>query len=79
MNLTILSPQEKKTYTIAWIEVNTAAGNFVIQSNHVPTVLLVLPHQPITICLTSGKQETFTTPGGALEITRNNATLLIDK
>ena len=79
MNLTLLSPQEKKTLAIAWIEVNTAAGNYVIQPSHVPTVFLVSPHQPITICLANGKQETFTTPGGTLEIRRDSATRVMDR
>ena len=78
MNLTILSPEEKKVHAIAWIEVNTAVGNFVIQPTHVPTVLVVLPNQPITICLANGKKETFSTSGGVLEVRRNSALLLID-
>ncbi|MGE0206831.1 MAG: hypothetical protein AB7R69_03180 [Candidatus Babeliales bacterium] len=79
MNLTIIKPDEKKTVAIAWIEVNTAVGNFVIQPQHVPMALLVLPHQPITMCLSNGKIETFTTSGGILDVKRNEATLLIDQ
>ncbi|MEX0940300.1 MAG: hypothetical protein WDZ41_02995 [Candidatus Babeliales bacterium] len=79
MNLTIISPREKKTYTIAWIEVETAIGNFVIQQDHVPTILLVKPHEPITFCLTNGKQETFISAGGILEIQRESARLLLNE
>ncbi len=77
MEFTILSPHEKKTLEVSWIEVNTSAGNFVIQRGHVPTMLLLSPQQPIIICLRNGKQETFITPGGILEVTRQKALLLL--
>jgi F0F1-type ATP synthase epsilon subunit len=79
MLLTILSAKEKKVLSIAWIEVETASGNFVIQQQHIPTVLAVLAHQPITICLANGKQESFISPGGILEIQRNTALLLLNE
>lgn len=78
MNLIMISPEEKKSMNIAWIEVNTPVGNFVIQRGHIPTVLLLSPHQPVTICLTNGKQESFTVPGGILEVTRKEALLLLN-
>ena len=75
----MLSPKEKKAFPIAWIEVETAAGNFVIQQEHVPTILVVLAHQPITVCLSSGKIETFSSLGGILEIQRESALLLLNE
>lgn len=77
MILTILSPKEKKTFTISWIEVETSVGNFVIQKDHVPTILIVLAHQPITIALSNGKKETFTSAGGILDVQRTSAQLLL--
>lgn len=79
MNFTILSPEEEKSFTIAWIEVNTPVGNFVIQQNHAPMVLTLSAHQPITICLKSGKQEIIKSAGGILEVTRTAATLLLNE
>jgi len=79
MQLTILSPTTKKELSIAWIDVQTTVGNFVIQRGHVPTLLIVAAHQPLTICLANGKQETFDTPGGILEITRTKALLLLNE
>ena len=78
MKFTLLSPTEKKQYAIAWIEVNTPIGNFVIQQNHAPTILMVKAHEPITFCLRNGKQETFLSSGGILEITRTSAVLLLN-
>jgi F0F1-type ATP synthase epsilon subunit len=79
MNLIIVSPQEKRTIPVSWIEINTAIGNFVIQTGHIPTILLISSHQPITFCLANGKQETLTPSGGILEIQRNKATLLLNE
>lgn len=79
MNFAILGPQEKKNFSISWLEVNTTIGNFIIQRGHVPTLLIVRPEQPITICLDNGKQETFKSTGGILEVTRNTALLLLNE
>jgi F0F1-type ATP synthase epsilon subunit len=79
MQLTILNPQQRQSIEISWIEVETAIGNFVIQKYHVPTILTVLPHQPVTYQLTNGKQETFISPGGILQINRESATLLLNE
>lgn len=79
MQFTILGPEEKKTFAISWLEVNTPQGNFVIQRGHVPSIFIVSPNQPLTICLNSGKQETFILPGGILEVTRTSALLLLNK
>jgi F0F1-type ATP synthase epsilon subunit len=79
MNLTVLTPKEKKTFYISWIEVETTAGNFVIQKDHVPTILALLAHQPITICLSNGKIDSFSSPGGILEIQRDTALLLLNE
>ncbi len=79
MNFTILGPEEKKTFKISWLEVNTPQGNFVIQLGHVPTILLLSPNQPITFRLNSGKQETIIIPGGILEVTRSSALLLLNR
>ncbi|HEX2978439.1 MAG TPA: hypothetical protein VHO47_04945 [Candidatus Babeliales bacterium] len=79
MDFTIISPREKKELAISWLEVNTPNGNFIIQRGHAPMIVLVSPNQPLTVCLKNGKQETFCTPGGILEITRTAAFLLLNE
>jgi F0F1-type ATP synthase epsilon subunit len=78
VQFTIITPFEKKQYAVAWLEVNTPIGNFVIQPGHAPTILTVSSDQPFTMCLHNGKQETFTLSGnGILKVTRREALLLI--
>lgn len=78
MELTIVSPFEKKVIQIAWIEVNTPVGNFVMQRGHAPMIVSLSPNNNITMCLANGKHETLAAQqGGLLEINRTQARLLL--
>lgn len=79
MKLLIVSPFAKKSFDVAWIELNTPIGNFVIQPGHAPMVLTLSPYKEITFCLTSGKQESFAIKQGIIDITRTQATLLLSE
>lgn len=79
MKLKIVGPHIKKNIDIAWIEVETAQGNFVIQKDHAPMILIVLPDHPVNVCMANGKIETFHKFGGILEIQRSQALLLLDE
>lgn len=79
MDLTVIGPTTKNTYSINWLEVETSLGNFVIQHGHAPMILLLLPNKDVTIFLTSGKVETFRVDGGILEVNRHTALLITNK
>ena len=79
MDLQIVTPQETLTYAVAWIEVNTVAGNFVIQPGHAPTILILAQGKEMNFRLVNGKQESFIVERGTLEVTRNSATLILNK
>lgn len=79
MKLYIISPFEKKIVDIAWLELNTQVGNFVIQPGHVPTILTLAPNKEIMFCLKSGKQESFVIKQGIAHITRIDITLLLNE
>lgn len=76
MKLNIVSPFTKKTFDIAWLEINTPVGNFVIQPGHAPMIVTLTPFKEVTICLTSGKQENYLVKQGIVDITRTTVTLL---
>jgi F0F1-type ATP synthase epsilon subunit len=79
MELSIITPTYKKLYAIAWIELETTAGNFVIQPGHAPTILLLTPNNNALFCLSNGKQESvMIKEGGIAHIERNSATLLLN-
>lgn len=79
MKLYIISPFSKKTFDIAWLELNTPVGNFIIQPGHASTILTLAPQKHVTFCLKSGKQETFIVKQGIADITRTTATLLLSE
>ena len=78
MELIIISPTYRHTYTITWLEINTPAGNFVIQPEHAPSIMTLSPHEKITFCLKNGKRESITIRQGVVHITRTDATILLN-
>ena len=79
MKLYIITPFSKKTLEIAWLELNTPAGSFVIQPGHAPTILTLAPQKEVRLCLKSGKQESFVAKQGIADITRTTATILLSE
>lgn len=79
MELTIIRPTGKETREIVWIDIDTDdAGNFVIKREHAPMVLAIAKQKPITVLLTSGKQESFSVKyGGFVHIEREYVTLIL--
>lgn len=79
MELTIISPQEQRVLNIAWFEIDTPVGNFVIHAGHAPTILTLLPEHIITIRLKSGKQESIQAHRGIVHITRKSSTIVLSE
>ncbi len=79
MDLQIFSMQATHFYTVAWLEINTPNGNFIIQSGHAPMIINLTPYQPITFRLSNGKQETVIPRSGIAQINREKTVLLISE
>ncbi len=77
MKLTINTPQHTTDYAIAWLEINTPTGNYIIQQGHAPMILSLSARQPITFRLKTGKQETLTVHRGIAKIDRTSATIVM--
>ena len=41
MKLTLVSTTNKQSFEVAWLEVNSSVGNFVMQRGHAPMILLL--------------------------------------
>jgi len=78
MELKIISPETEEKFVIAWIEVETKVGGFVILPDHAPMVATLKKNKEITFCLKNGKQETITPTGGTIEVSRKYITLLLN-
>jgi len=79
MKLDIISPSVSCTYEVAWVELNTAAGNMIIQPGHAPLVITLSPHKQIIYCLKNGKQEVFIPTRAVAEVTRTHITILVSE
>lgn len=77
MELVLLSAFEEKKFQITWIEINTPAGNRVIQPGHIPILVGLAPHQKITFGLSTGKRESFVIKQGIAHVTRTGVLILI--
>lgn len=77
MNLQIISPLRILNYDVAWLEVNTNVGNFIIQKGHVPTLLVLSPNEEIIFRLKNGKEESIMVSSGIVEVTREKSTVII--
>jgi len=79
MKLTIISLTGKVEHHVAWIEVETPDGNFIIQPEHVPTTFILSEKRDLTYCLSTGKLETITIHNAALlSVERSSALLLMN-
>lgn len=81
MKLTISSSTESREYDIAYLEVETSVGNFVILPGHAPLLLILQADKPIIFCR-SESPESFEKEllknGGILKVNRSEATLIIN-
>ena len=79
MNVRILRPYETQEIKVAWLEVNTSVGNFVLQRGHAPMILVLSENKPLSYCLQSGKQERHIIPSGILKIDREHVIIVLNK
>ena len=77
MQLILVSPEKKETVEIAWLELNTPSGNYIIQYGHAPMALALSPKQPLVYAHKNGKEEILMVERGIAEITRSQITILL--
>lgn len=77
MKVTISTPEYQATYNVAWLEINTPTGNYVIQKGHAPTIMNLSPKKAVIFRLQTGKQENITVKFGVVYIDRTSATIVM--
>ncbi len=77
MQLSIITPEKKDNFDVAWVEFNTPSGNYVIQPGHAPTILALSQDQPLIFGLKNGKQEVIMVKRAIAEITRTQVIVLL--
>ena len=79
MELTIVTAASKQIIDVAWIEVNTPAGNFVIQTGHAPMIVTLVSQKEFIYQPTVGKQESLIVGQALLNVNRDTALLVLQK
>lgn len=77
MQLSIISPTKKEQFDIAWVELNTDQGNYIIQPGHAPTFFSLKAQAPFVYCLKNGEQEVIMVKRAMVEVTRTQITVLL--
>ncbi len=78
MKLVITSPLAAHEYQVAWVELHTSKGSFVIQHGHAPMVLPLSPDKDIIFQLKSGKMESLVIAQGIADIDRDSINLIVN-
>jgi len=79
VKLHIITPFTRHITFISWIEVNTDAGNFVIQQGHAPTILALTPGKECIYHLIDNTKQTLLIDKGIISVTRDDVTILHNK
>jgi len=77
MKFSVINPHSVTSYAIVWIEINTPAGNMVIQENHAPMIVEIEPKSEILFMQEHGKQLSITVLQGFIHVTRQDIKLLV--
>lgn len=77
MQLLIVSPEKQQTIEVAWVELNTPSGNYIIQQGHAPMALALTAKQPFIYAHKNGKEEIVMVERGIAEITRSQVMILL--
>jgi F0F1-type ATP synthase epsilon subunit len=77
MKLTIHTPQYKLIHDVAWLEINTPTGNYIIQKGHAPMITPLSSKKVVTYRLKTGKQESISILHGIVKIDRESATVVM--
>lgn len=78
MRLSIISSFATIEKEIDWLDVNTLSGNFVIQPEHAPMILILQNNSAAILGLSTGKQENLLFKRGILHVERKSVTILGD-
>ena len=78
MTLDLLSPFKKISKDVAWVEIDTVVGNFVIEPEHAPMILTLAKNSNVSFGLATGKQEKIKVNSGIVHIKRDSVTVLGD-
>jgi F0F1-type ATP synthase epsilon subunit len=76
MELELISPEKQHTISVAWVELNTPKGSYIIQPGHIPMIIPLSPGEPYLFQNKSGKQEIVMVRDGVAHVQRTKVTIV---
>ncbi len=77
MKLLIIDADKTVEHAVNWVELNTPVGNMVIQEQHVPIIIELLPQKEVLFELTTGKKESVIVRQAVAHVTREQVKILV--
>lgn len=77
MELHIITSTSSTEHTIAWAELITPKGSYIIQEGYAPTILVLSPNSTVTFLFTNGKTGSVIIGHGIAHIHRTIITILV--
>jgi F0F1-type ATP synthase epsilon subunit len=79
VELFIISPREEQHHVIAWLDVTTANGNFVIRHGHAPMIMMLLPNHSFIFALENGVQKSMYVRQAVVQVDRTRTTIVMNE
>jgi F0F1-type ATP synthase epsilon subunit len=79
IKLRIVTPETTVTHEVSWIDVTTPAGNYVIQPDHAPMLLVVRDDKPVAFGFNSGKTSNIRVHNATMVVDRKECTILAQR
>jgi len=79
MELMVLRPSGAQLFPVAWVELTTQTGSFMVQHQHVPMIVSLMPGSTIVFMVTSGKFESIAVQQCIVEITREKVIVFMNE
>lgn len=77
MKLQIITTQKTSEHEIDWIELNTPAGNMIIEQGHAPMIIELSSGFELMYQLQSGATESIMIVQGVVHVTRQDVKILL--
>lgn len=78
MNITLVSPDSLREFTVEWIDVRTTEGHRIIMHGHAPLIAQLTPQQTISMKLPGGAVKSLLIPGGIMNVNRTEVIIILE-
>jgi len=78
MNVTMISPESLKEFTVEWLGIITTEGSRTILPGHAPLIAQLLPERTLSMKLPGGAIKTISVVGGVIHVERDRVVIILE-